>query len=78
MCFRVWAPIPCAVPGRYLPDSTQATAGGNLTYLRDNILYHKDELLAEAEVPDVQSAGSNRGPRPGGREWCVVHALDLG
>lgn len=31
----------------------QATAGGNLTYLRDNILYHKDELLQEADVPDI-------------------------
>jgi len=24
-----------------------------LTYLRDNILYHKDELLQEADVPDI-------------------------
>jgi xylulokinase len=31
----------------------QATAGGNLTFLRDKILYHKDELLAEAQTPDV-------------------------
>jgi xylulokinase len=31
----------------------QATAGGNLTFLRDNILYHKDELLQEADVPDI-------------------------
>ena len=31
----------------------QATAGGNLTYLRDQILYHKDELLQEADVPDI-------------------------
>jgi xylulokinase len=27
--------------------------GGNRTYLRDNILYHKDELLQEADVPDI-------------------------
>jgi xylulokinase len=47
------ASIPCAVPGRYLLTALQATAGGNLTYLRDNILYHKDELLQEAEVPDI-------------------------
>jgi xylulokinase len=47
------ASIPCAVPGRYLLTALQATAGGNLTYLRDNILYHKDELLQEAGVPDL-------------------------
>jgi len=47
------ASVPCAVPGRYLLTALQATAGGNLTYLRDNILYHKDELLQEADMPDV-------------------------
>ena len=52
--FSSWlASVPCAVPGRYLLTALQATAGGNLTYLRDNILYHKDELLQEAEVPDI-------------------------
>lgn len=47
------ASLPCAVPGRYLLTALQATAGGNLTFLRDNILYHKDELLQEADVPDI-------------------------
>jgi xylulokinase len=47
------ASVPCAVLGRWLLIALQATAGGNLTYLRDNILYHKDELLQEAEVPDI-------------------------
>jgi xylulokinase len=47
------ASVPCAVPGRYLLTALQATAGGNLTFLRDNILYHKDELLQEAGVPDI-------------------------
>lgn len=47
------ASIPCAVPGKYLLTALQAIAGGNLTYLRDNILYHKDELLQEAELPDI-------------------------
>jgi xylulokinase len=47
------ASVPCALPGRYLLTALQATAGGNLTFLRDNILYHKDELLAEAQAPDV-------------------------
>ena len=47
------ASIPCALPDRYLLTALQATAGGNLTYLRDNIIYHKDELLQEADVPDI-------------------------
>jgi xylulokinase len=47
------ASVPCAMPKRYLLTALQATAGGNLSFLRDNILYHKDELLVEAEVPDV-------------------------
>lgn len=47
------ASIPCALPGHYLLMALQATAGGNLTFLRDNILYHKDELLQEANVPDI-------------------------
>lgn len=47
------ASIPCAVPGKYLLTALQSTAGGNLTYLRDNILYHKDELLQEADQSDI-------------------------
>ena len=47
------ASVPCAVPGRYLLTALQATAGGNLTFLRDNVLYHQDELLQEADVPDI-------------------------
>ena len=31
----------------------QETAGACLNFLRDNILYHKDALLAEEQVPDV-------------------------
>ena len=31
----------------------QTTAGGNLTFLRDKILYHKDKLLREEQAPDV-------------------------
>jgi xylulokinase len=47
------ASLPCAIPGRYLLIIMQTTAGGNLTFLRDKILYHKDELLREEHVPDV-------------------------
>lgn len=47
------ASVPCALPHRYLLTALQATAGGNLNFLRDNILYHNDELLREENVPDV-------------------------
>jgi xylulokinase len=51
--FASLASVPCAVPGKYLLTALQATAGGNLTFLRDKILYNKDELLQEAQVPDI-------------------------
>jgi xylulokinase len=47
------ASLPCAIPSRYLLIGLQATAGGNLVFLKDNILYHKDELLLEAQKPDI-------------------------
>ncbi len=47
------ASLPCALPDRYLLTALQATAGGNLTFLRDKVLYNKDELLQEAQVPDI-------------------------
>jgi len=47
------ASVPCAIPGKHLLIATQTTAGGTLNYLRDNILYHKDELLHEEQLPDV-------------------------
>lgn len=47
------ASVPCAMPHRYLLTALQATAGGNLTFLKDNILCKKDELSPEVEVSDV-------------------------
>ncbi len=47
------ASVPCAVPGHYLLIALQATAGGNLNFLRDKVIYHKDELLQEGAVPDI-------------------------
>ncbi|MEN8246165.1 MAG: FGGY-family carbohydrate kinase [Thermodesulfobacteriota bacterium] len=47
------ASIPCSIPDKYLIVDEQEIAGGVLNYLRDNILYHKDELLREAAVPDI-------------------------
>jgi len=45
--------IPSAIPGRYISFGEQESAGINLAWLRDNILYHKDKLLQQEEKPDV-------------------------
>ena len=47
------AAVPSAVDGRYLALALQSVAGGNLSFLRDRILYHPDELLSDEERPDV-------------------------
>lgn len=45
------AALPAAIPGKFLLIATQDTAGGNLTFLRDRLIFHKDELL-HAEPDD--------------------------
>lgn len=47
------AAVPCAVHGRYLAMALQSTAGANLSFLRDRILYHPDELASDEEHPAV-------------------------
>ena len=47
------AAIPSAIPGKYITVNEQETAGAVLTWLKDNFLYHKDDLLKEKAVPDV-------------------------
>ena len=47
------ASVPCAVGGRYLAMALQSTAGANLSFLRDRILYHPDELAGDEEHPAV-------------------------
>ena len=51
--FTSVASVPCAVPDRYLMMAMQSTAGASLSFLKDRVLYHKDELLREGQVPDV-------------------------
>jgi xylulokinase len=51
--FHNMASLPSAIPGRYILANEQEIAGGALSFLRDKILYHKDELLKEEAVPDV-------------------------
>jgi xylulokinase len=64
------ASIPSSIPDKYLVANEQETAGAVLTYLKENILYHQDDLLKEEALPDVYKifdkiaenvpAGSNR------------------
>lgn len=51
--FHMVTCLPSAIPGLYIGMGEQEAAGINLTWLRDKILYHKDELLKSEEVPDV-------------------------
>ncbi len=51
--FHNMASIPSAIPDRYIIGNEQETSGACLNFLRDNILYHKDELLKEKKQPDV-------------------------
>lgn len=51
--FHNMGTVAAAIPGKYMLANEQEIAGGALTYLRDNILYHKDELLQEEAVPDI-------------------------
>jgi len=50
------ASVPCAVPHRYLLIALQATAGGNLTFLRDQLFFPHDELQREEATTDVYQA----------------------
>jgi len=45
--------LPSAIPQRYIATNEQESAGVCLSFLGDNILYHKDELLREAKPPDI-------------------------
>jgi len=47
------ASLPAAIPERYLVANEQETAGACLNFLKDNILFHADELLAETDHENV-------------------------
>jgi len=47
------ASLPSAIPGRYLVVNEQETAGACLSFLRDNVLYHRDELVCEVDAANV-------------------------
>ena len=47
------ASFPSAVSGKYVLLNNQTTAGGNLSFIADNVVYHKDALLQEEKRPDL-------------------------
>jgi xylulokinase len=51
--FHNMASLPSALPGRYFIVNEQETAGACLAFIRDNILYHEDELASETPRADV-------------------------
>lgn len=48
--FAQIASVPCAVPDRYLMTALQATAGANLTWLRDQVVEYDDPLVSAGHV----------------------------
>ncbi len=44
------AAVPCALPDRYLMTALQATAGANLTWLRDKVVEYDDPLVGAGHV----------------------------
>jgi xylulokinase len=51
--FHNFGSFPSPVPGRYMVLTEQECAGKCLMWLRDNLLYHKDELMRDEHVPDI-------------------------
>lgn len=51
--FHSFGSFPSPIPGRYMILNEQECAGKCLTWLRDNVLYHKDELMQEEKAPDI-------------------------
>lgn len=51
--FHGMGSFPSPIPGRYLILTEQECAGKCLLWLRDNVLYHKDELLQQEKAPDI-------------------------
>jgi len=45
--------FPSPIPGRYLILTEQECAGKCLTWLKDNVLYHKDKLLLDENAPNI-------------------------
>jgi xylulokinase len=65
--FHAMASLPCAIPDRYLLLVEQEGAGVNLTFLRDNMLFHPDALQdLEAPADYFQAINQIAGESPAG------------
>jgi xylulokinase len=51
--FHNMASLPAAIPDRYFFFGTQESAGIGLNFVRDNILYHEDELPSAPQPDDI-------------------------
>jgi hypothetical protein len=51
--FHIIASLPSSIPGRYFCANEQDTAGGCLTFLLDNLVFHRNELRAGTAPHDV-------------------------
>lgn len=51
--FHNIASLPAAIPEKYFVANEQEAAGACLNFLKDNILFHDDELLTAVERPDA-------------------------
>ena len=54
--FHKIAALPSAIPGRYLVTNEQEMAGACLRYLKENILFHADELEQELKQTNIYEA----------------------
>jgi xylulokinase len=70
--FHSIASLPCAIPNRYLLLVAQEAGGVNLTFLRDNILFHKDPLLDVDKPEDFfQALNTVAGGAPPGCKGLI-------
>lgn len=70
--FHNLAALPSAIPGRYLLTNDQECAGICLTYLRDNIFFHEDELANGTKPEDAYKVFDQVAARvPAGSEKLI-------
>ncbi|MCF6237602.1 MAG: FGGY-family carbohydrate kinase [Candidatus Marinimicrobia bacterium] len=54
--FHNMASLPSAIPRRYFIANEQEAGGACLTWLKDNVLFHPDELMVESKQANVYKA----------------------
>ncbi len=69
--FHNMAALPAAIPGRYLLTNEQECAGVCLQFLRDNILFHQDELKTKKPTNAYQLFDQIAERAPAGSERLI-------